>query len=74
MTIEKLERVMWRVRKDNPMQTIITNNNLEKAIMKEIGIDRRTYNANRRALIKLGWIKSYNKKTVVITDKDLTDG
>jgi predicted transcriptional regulator len=72
MTIEKLERVMWRIRKDYPNQHPSWNE-LDKAIMKEIGVDRRTQLTNRRALKKLEWIKPYGKKRFMLTDKDLTD-
>lgn len=73
MTIEKLERVMWRVRKNNPDTTIITNRQLELAIMQEIGTDKSTYKRNRLALVKLQWIKSHTKTKVQLTNKDLTD-
>ena len=73
MTIEKLERVMWRVRKDNPNTNIIRNRALELAIMQEIGINKRTYKDNRRALTTLGWIRSHTKTKIELTNKDLTD-
>ena len=74
MTIEKLERVMWRLRKNNPNIETPTCIELKKAIMQEIGTDPRTYNTNRRALTRLRWIKAYGRTRVQITNRDLTDG
>ena len=71
MTIEKLERVMWRLREQNKDKTYVHNSALQTAIMYEIGIDIRTYKSTRKALIKLGWIKTRGKTKVEITDKDL---
>jgi len=73
MTIEKLERVMWRLRKNNPNNLTPYNGELKKAIMLEIGIDPRTYKKNRAALVKLGWLHWYTKNRTRITNKDLTD-
>lgn len=72
MSIEKLERVMWRLRKLADGTRNPVNSLLEKAIMYECGTSRKTYTDNRRALIKLGWIKSHNTKRIRITDRDLT--
>lgn len=72
MTIEKLERVMWRLRKENVNTSYPTNNMLKLAIMQEIGTDIRTYKANRKALIALGWLKTHNKKRLLVTNKDIT--
>ena len=72
MGITNLERVMWRLRKNNPTNTPITNNELRKIIDVECGTDTRTYKSNRKALIRLGWICNYNKKKIKITNKDIT--
>ena len=72
MTINKLERVMWRLRHRNQNNDTPTNRELELAIMMEIGTDKQTYKRNRKALIKLGWIKRYTKTRCKITNKDLT--
>ena len=74
LTIEKLERVMWRLRKiDNHTYAIMSNKQLETSIMKEIGTDQRTYNNTRRALKKLGWIQPVGSKRFMITNRDLND-
>ena len=74
MTIEKLERVMWRLRKNNPDTDYPTTTQLRIAIIKEIGTDVRTYYVNKKALTLLGWIKAHGKKRIRITNKDLTEG
>jgi len=70
MSINKLERVMWRMRKRNPGKVYITNHELKRAIMYEIGTDNKTYYSNRKALIVLGWLRS-RKNYVELTDEDL---
>ena len=72
MSIERLERVLWRVRKRHPNTTAITNAELKRAIMYECGTDDRTIYMNRKALINLQWIKAYGKKKVKLTGKDIT--
>jgi len=57
MTIERLERVMQRIRHNNPGVRTINNSQLRLAIMHELGTDPRTYQKNRKALRQLGWIK-----------------
>jgi len=71
MTKEKLERVLWRLRSRHPGRNSITNDELARAIMSEIGTDRRTISANRKAMLKLKLIKIQNKKRVIITDIDI---
>lgn len=73
MTIEKLQRVMERLRISKPWSAIPTNHELRKAVIYEIGYDVRTYKHIRKALIALGWIKHHNKSRVQITGRDLTD-
>lgn len=73
MTINKLERVMWRLRVNNPNIDKVLNKQLRMAIMKECGTDQRTYARNREALIKLGWIKTRGNKWVILTNQDLTE-
>ncbi len=72
MTIYKLERVLWLIQKRFPNEKKITNNELRKAIMIECGTDPLTYRNNRKALIILGWIKTYKKKHILITNKHIT--
>lgn len=71
MTIEKLERVMERLRKH--YQDVVPTNQFRIAIMKEIGTDERTYYKTRAAMIKLGWIKKRNPHTLWITNKDIEE-
>jgi hypothetical protein len=71
MTIEKLERVMWRL--TNTKTDYYLNQELERAIMYEIGTDIRTYKANRKRLIKLGWIRSKGNKRITVTGKHLSE-
>lgn len=73
MTIEKLERVMWRLRASHPNKNRLKNNDLRKSIMQEIGTDPRTYYSNRRALMALGWIKAHGNKYIDITGLDITE-
>ena len=73
MTIEALERVMWRIRKNNPNNLKPTNHELQRAIMYECGTSMRTYYDNRKSLITLGWIRKYNSKRIRLTNNDITD-
>jgi len=72
MSIEKLERVLWRVRKNNKGCEHILNSSLRRAIMVECGIHNNTYKSNRKALQHLGWIKGYDKHHIILTGNDLT--
>lgn len=72
MTVQKLERVMWRIRTKYPDQAAITNQQLRRIIMKECGTDPRTYKSNRKALIALGWLKARNAQYVRLTGADMT--
>ena len=71
MTVEKLRRVLWRVRERHGNTDPVTNYELRRAVMLEIGTDPRTYTVTRQALVKLGWIKSYSKTKVVLTNEDI---
>ena len=73
MTVESLERVLWRVRKMHPKETSVPNKSLRMAIMKECGTDRRTIKANRLALMDLGWIKSKGKTYTILTGADMDE-
>jgi hypothetical protein len=72
MSIERLERVLWRLRKRNPGKTEIKLLELQRAIIYELGTDPRTYRNNKKALITIGWITSQGKM-IRLTDKDLTE-
>lgn len=74
MTIEKLQRVLWRLRKLHPDKgTNPTNHELKIAIMMECGTDPTTYRNNRKALKTLDWIRSYGNRRIRLTNKDMTD-
>jgi hypothetical protein len=73
MTIEKLKRVMWRLRAKNPGVNRPSYAMLERAIMWECGTSRMTYFANKAALIKLQWITGYNHVRFTLTNKDLEE-
>jgi hypothetical protein len=72
MSVEKLERVLWRLRSSKPDQVTFTNKELRKAIMYECGTDPITYTKNRTALKHLGWIRARNNKYIRLTNADLT--
>ena len=72
MSVQKLERVLWRLRKRNPDEKRPLWIELKRAIMYECGTDPETYRNNRKALVALGWIKSHGGKRLELTDKDLT--
>ena len=71
MSIQKLERVMWRLRKNNPNNDTPRLTEVRKAIMYEIGTDERTYLKNVKALKQIGWLKRYTRHQLKITNKDL---
>ena len=71
MTIEKLERVMWRIRKYADGRDYISNTMIRKAIMFECGTSPSTIRDNRKAMKALGWIRARNKRSMYITDKDI---
>lgn len=72
MSVEKLERVMWRLRKRHPNKVKLTIPQLRLAIMHECGTDPYTYKVNKAALVRLGWIKSLGRTRVALTGKDIT--
>ena len=72
MPIEKLQRVMWRIRTNHPNTARITLQQLINAVTREIGYDMRTFKRIKLALARLGWIKSYGKR-IRVTGKDLTE-
>ena len=72
MTINNLERVLWRLRKKKPISDKFSNMELRRAIMYECGTDPRTVWANRKALKDLGWIKARGSKYIKLTNADVT--
>lgn len=71
MPINKLERVLWRLRKMNPGTDCHKWHDLRIAIIKECGFSPETYQRNRKALITLGWIRGKNNKKFYLTGDDL---
>ena len=73
MTIEKLERVMWRLRSKNKGKKVFTNLERQRAVMVEVGTDERTYYRCKRALKLLRWINVRDRgHTIILTDNDVT--
>ena len=71
MTIQKLERVMWRLRKRINPHEYCTPIELEVCIMYECGTDPRTIRHTKRALIKLEWLKIGINGDFTLTNRDL---
>jgi len=71
MSINKLERTLWRLRKTRPGEKRFTWRELKIAIMKEIGTSPETLRRTKKALIMLGWIKPHRKTKLELTEKDL---
>ena len=57
MTIEKLKRVIWRLKEINAPDNIYTSNQIRRAIMDEIGIDERTLKRTISVMIEYKMIK-----------------
>lgn len=72
MTVEKLKRVMWRVRSKDPRADKVPIWTLKRAIMIECGTSPSTVQINKMAMVRLGWIKTH-KNMVYLTGKDLTE-
>jgi len=73
MSVEKLQRVLWRIREKHRDAPFLTNKELKICIMHECGTTPITYLRNRRALITLGWLKPKNSKSVMLTGTDLKE-
>lgn len=71
MGIDRLERVMWRLRKRHPGLDVVTNKQLRLAIMYECGTSPMTVVNNRKALKELGWIKPHGTSWVKLTGADI---
>ena len=72
MSVEKLERVLWRLRKRCPDNNYPKWNELTRCIMYECGTDPLTVRNNRKALVTLGWIVTLKGRKVRLTGNDLT--
>ena len=73
MSVEKLHRALWRLRKNNPGTDTPTYKELEKAVMREIGTHKATYYNTKRALWVLGYCRGYTNSRFKLTNTDLTD-
>jgi len=76
---------MWRLREEvrknskntpeNPQNTPenpkITPKMLYKAVLLEAGVDNRTYERYKKALLAMGWIKTTKKRTWILTKEDI---
>jgi hypothetical protein len=72
MSKERLARVMWRIRVRNPNMLKVSNDELRKAIMLELGTDPHTLVNNRKALVTLGWIRKEGPRSIRLTNADIT--
>jgi hypothetical protein len=72
MTVDKLKRVMRRVRARSPVEKVVSEKEFARAIMIECGTSSATYRANMASLRRIGWIKQ-RKRKVHLTDRDLTE-
>lgn len=68
--IETLRRIMWRLEEEHEGKEYILRADVEKAIMKESGIDPRTIKSKIDALVKLEWIKRDKKMYIINTEVD----
>lgn len=72
MVTDKLSRVMRRCRAMSPGLETIPRKTLERAVIIECGYCPATYSNVKRALVKLGWIRTAGKR-YKLTGKDLTE-
>jgi hypothetical protein len=72
MTLDKLKRVMQRIRERNLGKDRVKRFEVERAIMFECGTDSRTYKKHRTTLLELGWLRSDRGNHFRLTDRDLT--
>ena len=73
MGIDKLKRVMWRLRQTYPNRLKISNKELRKTIDVEVGTDPSTYTKARAALLRQEYIERYGNHHVVLKNKDLVN-
>lgn len=71
MTLERLERVLWRLRKNIHSVDCFDAKDLTIAIMRECGTDPRTVRVNIQALLALAWIEKVDEETFSLTGRDL---
>ena len=57
MTIEKLKRVIWRLKEVKAPDNIYTSTQVRRAIMEEIGVDERTVTRALTHMLEFKMIK-----------------
>lgn len=72
MGIDKLRRMMLRIRARHPDAKSIKEDDLKRVVIIEAGASPYCYKYNKNALIKLGWLKK-RKRRFVLTGNDLTE-
>ncbi|KKL83903.1 hypothetical protein LCGC14_1970080 [marine sediment metagenome] len=73
MSIDRLRRVIQLLQEACNGSKIVSNRDLERAIIRECGFDPRTHKNARKKLITLGWLKSQGTSNVRITEAGETD-
>lgn len=71
--LDRLKRVMWRVRSENPKEERLTWDKLKIAVIKECGYSPGNYFNVKKALLKIGWITRHRKQKFNLTGKDITE-
>ena len=57
MTIEKLKRVVWRLKEIRVPDNVYSNKQMRRAIMEEIGIDERTITRTLERMLEFKMIE-----------------
>ena len=60
MSIEKLRRVMWRLKEKNKTGNYSIKE-IQRSIYMEIGTNQRTFRENLKALEDIGYLKRLNR-------------
>lgn len=68
--IEKLKRVMWRLKEEHGHREYMTRSDVEKAIMMECGLDDRTVRNKLKALKTFKWIRCERKMYFINYEAD----
>jgi hypothetical protein len=68
MGIDKLKRVMWRLREKHPDLSYVPTKDLEHAIYIECGTDFRTRTNNINAILRLKWLKHKHRDVYYCPD------
>lgn len=57
MTIEKLKRVVWRLKEIRVPDNVYSNKQIRRAIMEEIGVDERTITRTLERMLEFKMIE-----------------